>query len=383
MKQSKPSKSDHSERKHSSVGASGAHRWLNCPGSVAAEAASPQQEDSKAARSGTDKHESMEKYLGHLIAGKRAVFSPGDRDLIPVYNYVAERIKELDVEAEEALLLEEKVDLAFIDPDCYGTNDIAIVQMFGWLDVIDLKTGSVPVSPIENLQLIFYAIGIAEKYDWAFSDVRLSIGQTTADEVMSHWDISIEKLQSYVPLFKKGVERTKKKDAPRFADPKWCHYCRAAATCPELTNRSLAKAQIDFDIDEPKALVPVAKSLSPAKLSEYLEVAAKLEIWIKAVRKTAQEVLSAKKVVPGWQLIQTKGKRVWKSEKGAAAAAKKMKLDFYSQEPLSPAELEKLVGKDKFEERFSVFVTKKSSGNEVLTRVRDVTNDFEEVESEW
>ena len=385
MKESKLSKS-HSERAHSTVGASGSERWLNCPGSVQAEAEAPEQAENQWSKAGTDNHEKLEKYLRAWIKTKKfPKLHPDDESLRVVIDYVIDTVKERGL-SDDDILLEEKVDLSeIIDPDCFGTNDIALVELFGMLEVIDYKSGGKIVSPEENTQLIYYALGIAHKFDFNFDQVKLTIAQPpNSDSPISSWTIPIAKLESYIGLFKKGVERTKKKDARRYAG-KWCHYCRAAATCETLKDKTMKDVKDDFDFEDAKELVVVEKKLTPELISKYLDAADKIETWIAAIRARATEMLQDKKKIPGWQMVPTNPRRVWKSEKGAAKIAEKSKLKFYKEVPLSPNEVQTKVGKKVYQERFEVFVELKSSGNERLTRVRDVANDFDNLTTtdEW
>jgi hypothetical protein len=381
-------KISHTEREHSTVGASGSKRWLNCPGSVAAEAAAPEQADSDQGKRGTLMHEKLERIVRGWL--KTGVFKYKDQEekeeFEDLADYIVARLKEHGLSPREALLVEEKIDLSeIVDPLCFGTNDLAIVQPFGLLEVIDYKSGNELVEAKDNTQLIYYAIGIAHKQDFNFSDVRLTIYQPpNKSKPLDHWDIDINKLESYVPLFRKGVERTKKKDARRFAGD-WCKWCRAADDCETLKQETMKKIGEDFDFEEPRDLVVVEKGLTPEKVSAYLDAADKLEMWITAIRARAKEMLENKKQIPGWGLIPTRSSRVWKSEAGAAKLAKNMKVKFYKESACSPAELEKKVGKKKFQERFEVFVEKKESGNLRLGRLRDVTQDFDDIpeESEW
>lgn len=387
MKESKLSKS-HNERAHSTVGASGSERWLNCPGSVQAEANSPEQAENEWSKAGTDNHEKLEKYLRSWLKTKKfPKLHSDDEHLSVVIEYVIKRYEEMGL-SDSDVLLEQKVDLSeIVDPDCFGTNDIGLVELFGTLEIIDYKSGGKIVSPVENTQLIYYALGIAYLFDFNFTEVKLTIAQPpNTDNPIESWTIPIEKLESYIELFKKGVQRTKKKDAKRYAG-KWCHYCRAAATCETLKDKTMAKVIDDFDFEEPKELVVVEKKLTPELVAKYLDAADTIETWVSAIRARASEMLQNGVKVPGWQMVPTNPRRYWKSEKGAAKIAEKSKLKFYKETPMSPAEVQKKVGNKIYQERFEVFVDLKSSGNERLTRVRDVTTDFDEVEltttEEW
>jgi len=158
-----------------------------------------------------------------------------------IYNLVPE---------EADLLCEIRVGLEFVEPGMFGTVDAAIVELFGILWVIDYKYGAGRmVDPADNSQMIYYALGIAHKYHFNFSKVRLAIAQPRIvhkDGFFRTWDISIPKLMSWQKVFKNGVEACKKPDAP-LKPGRWCFFCPAQTICPAIENRQMEEAQTDFD----------------------------------------------------------------------------------------------------------------------------------------
>jgi len=378
---------NHTDRKHSTVGASQSERWLNCPGSVRLSALAPVQPESAAAKRGTEYHEHLEKYLKELqFKGQVKVTDEHGEVLSPVVEYIADAITERGIDVDEDFYIESKVVLDFIDPDCFGTIDVALAEPFGTLEIIDLKTGFKPVDPVKNTQLIYYALGIAHKYDFNFHTVKLTVAQpTNKEKPISSWEAPIAEIEDYVEYFSKGVKRTKDPNAKLFAG-KWCHFCPAAATCPELMKKTLGKVQEDFEVVDSKAIAVNEKALTPQKVAQYLESADQIELWVDAIRKVAKTMLEQKQVIPGWALLPTRPTRKWKDEAKAYEVAKKLKVKFYKQEALGPSQLEKTLGKDHFEKVFGKLVKKESGGSLRLGRVRDVGNDFDDeqtTEKEW
>ena len=81
---------------HSIYGPSGAHRWLECPGSIAAEAAMPEPPESPYAHEGTCAHELAEICLtrgvntdawigSKLLINKEWVVTPDMADYVQMY----------------------------------------------------------------------------------------------------------------------------------------------------------------------------------------------------------------------------------------------------------------------------------------------------------
>lgn len=228
--------SGHQTRAHSKFSASGSERWLNCAASVELEEASPPSQDNPWSIEGTQAHEVLEIvwsiYLRlHFIFEMLSKFTskePMVRHALTMIDYVLE-IKETLVDPE--LLIEERVYNGEIHPEMFGTVDTALVELFGTLHVFDYKYGQGHVvNPVENTQMIQYALGLLEKYEWAFEKVVVHIVQPRAGRPKK-WEVSIEQMRNYRDLWKKGVARVEKgKNKPMPGS--WCHWCRAKLTCP-------------------------------------------------------------------------------------------------------------------------------------------------------
>lgn len=238
----------HKERKHSKFSASGAERWMACPGSVALSEGLPDKSN-KWAEEGTKAHELLEKALraalkqGPEIKPNEATGQMLDHVQTSMafiwWKYKEHKYSEL--------LVETRVHLDFIHPEMFGTFDSAIVDHFGTLHVFDFKYGSHGVSPKDNLQMIFYGLGLAYKYDWNFSSVRLWIIQPRIHSFDGpvFWDVSIGRLRSYVSVFKKAVDRVEA-HPNEYAEGTWCHWCKAKSICPLKREVRLEKVKQSF-----------------------------------------------------------------------------------------------------------------------------------------
>lgn len=249
------------QRAHSKYSASGSERWLNCAASVALEEQSPPSKDSVWSKEGTEAHAVLETLfkIHQLKAFEETaemlgeVLSDADapamiRHGMSMVNYVL-AIKDNTFDAE--LLTEARVYNGEIHPEMFGTVDNALIELQGTLHVFDYKYGQSKVDAKENKQMIQYALGLAEKYDWQFSDVVLHICQPRAGG-NSSWALSIDKLKTYRELWRKGVARVEANKSKPFPGGH-CHWCRAKAICPakvqvrEEKNNSMFK---DLTTDE-------------------------------------------------------------------------------------------------------------------------------------
>lgn len=251
---------EHGARKHSKYSASGAERWLACPASANISEGLPDK-SSVYSLEGTAAHEVLEDMLLKAIAtGAKTVSTigasfdwkwqgPPNKEMISHTANAANFILRLhhDLPGSE-LLVETRVHLDFIHPEMFGTFDAAVVDDFGTLHVLDFKYGSGhAVSPVRNLQMAFYGVGLAHLYQWNFKRVRLWVVQPRIKgyDGPSYWEIPTLELKTYVDIFKRGVERVEEK-ANEFAEGPHCHFCKAKGICPLKRGTKISKARNIF-----------------------------------------------------------------------------------------------------------------------------------------
>lgn len=240
----------HGERAHSKFSASGAERWFNCPGSVGLSEGVPDKE-TEWSKEGTLAHELLEEILTVMIQiGSTRIFYPQVRAGIP---------KEMAFHGTNAanfimglyaknpgseVMVETRIYLSFIHPEMFGTFDGAVLDHFGTLHVFDYKYGAGhAVSPKENLQMIFYGLGLAAKYNWNFKKVRLWIIQPRIKgyDGPIFWELSIFELKEYVAKFKEAVDRVENNPS-LYEEGPWCHWCKAKSKCPLKTTARQERA---------------------------------------------------------------------------------------------------------------------------------------------
>lgn len=379
--------------KHSNLGASSAYRWMECPGSVAFLAANPQLKKSSVyADEGTAAHALAEhliekarnasvgdNYVRKMYVGKHINIArdqkPGDikisehpiegfieitEDMVEAVLVYTNEIKDaMGGDEYKELLLESKIDLSFIHPDLYGTNDAIIVRPFDRLTVYDYKHGAgVPVEVENNPQMLYYALGAAHKYRFDFKEIEMVIVQPRCE----HFDgpirrqvISIETLIAFGEEIKKAVARTKEKDAP-FSAGKWCRFCDAKPICPKLKSQAYDEMVSDFgSVDAPES-APVLREpslLNGVEIAKILHAAQMISTWVDSVKEYAHAEAEKGMQIPGYKLVAKRAHRKWKDE----ALVEKIALDIgfdrddlFSFKFRSPAQLEKLIGKDKVAE---------------------------------
>ncbi len=372
---------------HAEFSASGSHRWLNCPGSIKLSKNYPNIE-SKYAQEGTLAHECFEKILK---GGKDLSYDdldietgmlfrkPYPKEMIAhgkdAAKWVRDKFKTL-FDAE--MFVENRVDASpFTCAGQFGTLDVALVEPFGTLVVIDYKYGAgIAVDPVDdegelNPQLVYYALAVAYEHKFNFQEVELVViqprafhpsGETTRSVV-----IDIDVLKSWSSIFLDGVKETRKPDAPLKAGS-WCKFCPAAVDCPALRDRAFESAQLAFS-PQKELLMPDPNSFRLPDLGDVLTACDQLEMWIEKVRAHAVNVLERGEKIDGWKLVEKKATRKWIDENLTAVEALSEYGEDVFSEPslLSPAQFEKKFGK-KVKEWVAERVEQKSSGT---TMVKD------------
>lgn len=368
---------DETKKAHAKYSASGSRRWLSCAGSIALSEKAPEPAESRYAKEGTDAHSVLEYLVKNRSKRKAAGAFLRKKYPAAMVTHAEDALRYVEGRLAEypgaELLVEVKCDLPVSEPSQFGTTDLAILDHFGRLIVIDYKYGAgIPVYPSDgdgpNSQLAYYALGLAHQYDYNFSEVELvilqprrPIGDGENPGVRSAV-FPVEILQhTYQRIFEEGIQRAKlaaKSPENHLMAGDHCRFCPAAVICPEIKNKALREAQADFDDDLGEVDLPAVtpKSLTPETLSRVLPALDKLETWIGAVRDFAEKELERGKKIAGYALVDKRGTRVWTNPAKAAKEAHHFfgEEAFTKPELLTPAQFEKKVGD-------AVFVAKRTA----------------------
>lgn len=360
------------EKLHATFSASGASKWLNCPGSIELCKSAPPQAESKWAEEGTEAHTCLETFLKNpqkkATSIRKMLEKAHPKDMVEHALGAATELWNRVPEGAE-LLTETKVSLEFVAPDMFGTVDSAIVEEFGRLQVWDFKYGAgIPVDVEDNPQLIYYALGLAHKYDFNFTDVEIGVIQPRAEHHSGEYTrsviISVDELRAWEKIFRDGVLMAEDPLADLVAGD-WCRFCAAKAICPAVGDLAFQQARLDFAPVEMLTGAPaVALPALPTpealpNLGHVLAAGDKIEKWLEGVRQHAQHVLETGGEVEGYKLVAKRAQRAWKEDVTDEALVEFGDGVMKDPEILSPAQFEKKF-KDKVwvEER----TTRESSG---------------------
>lgn len=301
-------------KKHAKFAASNSERWMSCPGSLDLSEQAPKQIESAAASEGTKAHELMELALNASVKNLAKFFKNDDypkkmiEDVQGFVNYVYANLK-----PGFELLVEEKIQLDFLHPtEAFGTVDVAILEPFGLLHIIDFKYGFGYVDHNQNTQMLYYALGLAHKNHYDFEQVKTTIYQPRAAAEGSSADRStyyaVDEIKHWKAIFKTAVERAENADLTTDLNPgDHCKYCPAKIICPAISTQSLKDAKLAFD----DPVLPAPKELDKKDLSTILSKAHYLELWIDEVKSFAINELKEGRKVPGWKLEPTRAQKTW------------------------------------------------------------------------
>lgn len=346
---------NHSERAHSEIGASSAHRWMNCPASVSMSRGLPDVK-SDYATLGTAAHELSEHCFQEDLEARQCIGMEFEgvevtEEMASYVQFYLDKMSVYTHSEEYEVYIEEKFELPHIHKDMFGSNDFCAVKK-GELVIADFKYGKgISVEAKDNLQLIIYAIGayhdFADLYD--FKTVKLAVVQPRIEgEEWSEWNISVDELLEYEKILKDGVEKVYS-DSPPIKSGSHCRFCKAKATCPALRKQAedlLTQSFDDMNVEETPKL-PEVSTLSMEQLSKILTHSSLIEDWLKSVATHAYGLMEAGGKIAGFKLVQRRSNRKIKDEAELKEAFHDTFGDkMYRTSLQTLGALEKLIGKE-------------------------------------
>lgn len=343
---------------HAKLSASGAHRWMNCPGSVALEAQLPEGDRSSPfAAEGTAAHELAERCLrggtdasehaGDVIEADGFKFEVDDEMIENVQQYL-DYVRDIPGK----LLVEKRVDFSPWVPEGFGTAD-AIILDDDVAHVVDLKYGKgVKVDAENNPQGMAYALGALHEYGFLFDEIeefKIVIVQPRMDHI-SEFEITREQLDWWADNeLAPAAANALSDDASFTPGEKQCRFCNAKGACRALAEFNLQEACEGFSVVGDDIAPKDIAFLTNEELGDLLPSLDGIAKWIKAVEAHAQGELERGNDVPGYKLVEGRSLRKWADENDAEAALKRTKLkvaDVFTKKLISPAVAEKLLGKN-------------------------------------
>lgn len=375
---------------HAVLSASGAHRWLNCLPSARLELEFVNNESSAAAE-GTAAHALCEHKL------KKALHMRSKRP-VSVYNsdemeehsdaYVEFVMEQLELAKQSCtdplILIEQRLDFSCYVPQGFGTGDCIIIADKK-LHIIDFKYGmGVLVDAVDNPQMKLYALGALEIYDslYDIEEVSTTIFQPRRENV-STWTIRVEDLKDWAEKELKPRAKKAYDGEGEYLPGEWCTFCRAAVKCRARAEEKLKLAQSEFK------LPPL---LTDSEIEEVLSKLSDLTKWANEIIAYATDAaVNHGKEWHGFKVVEGRSVRKYKDEDAVAKVAKANGYkDIFRQSLITLTEMERLMGKSKFEKILGDLIYKPPgkptlvplSDKRPAMNVSNAKNEFNEITEE-
>lgn len=350
-------------RAHARLGPSAAARWLRCPGSVNfIEDMDEPDQAGDAAAEGTILHSFMEDCLlkdlnpidmiGEVREREGYRYELTDDDADNMLDAL-DRIDDIPGK----LFVEKRLDLSRWLPDQFGTSDVGIVGKKR-ITVWDHKFGFNAVSPVENEQLMLYALGFWDNYARHISDAedfRLIIWQPRAPSGGGEWDVHLDDLLAFGERVREAGEATRDPDAPRIPGLKQCEgcYCPGARKllCPEYAEFNLSNLvdefeQLDREAEHDLPLrLPRVNALSMKRMVHLAKHKSMVTKFFDRVHQHLMDSALKGVPTPGLKLVEGRSPpRKWKDPlEVEPVLAQALGDEAFTHKIISPTQAEKLL----------------------------------------
>ena len=383
--------------KHALLSASSAARWLICTAAPRFEEGLPES-TSAYAEEGRLAHAIGElkvsrkytridprTYTSMLIKLKKdPLYTPEmDKTTNTYLDHIMEQVMAYDTVPTVAV--EVQVDFSDYVPEGFGTCDCCIIGG-DLLSIVDYKHGrGVPVSAVGNPQMRLYALGALQRYAPVFGDaikrIRMIIDQPRLDSYTTD-EISVEELRAWGESIKPIAQKAFSGPG-EFVPGDHCRFCRGKARCRARANQNTA-------LEDFKDCIPLGRSipmqaeydatgfkpsncLTDEEIGALLVRAEGLVAWYNDLKEYALAACLNGKTIPGWKAVEGRSTRAWTDQDAALEALMAGGVEeaiIYDRVPKTLAQLEKVIGKQRFGELVGGMITK-SPGKPALAAESD------------
>lgn len=364
---------------HAKLSASGAKKWMNCPGSVLLEA-NIKDTQSAYASEGTTAHSLGEAKIRlavkeitrvkyHKLIKDLEITEDMESYTDDYRDFVIERFNAAKSKTSDAvLMLEQRLDFSQWVPEGFGTGDVVIIAD-GTMEIIDLKYGKgVPVYAPDNPQLKLYALGAINEYEFMYDiqEVTMTIFQPRIDNIDSD-TLTVEELFKWAcdveEKANKAFSGTDECVAGKHCDD---GFCKARAICRTYADERSKIAALDFK---------KPAELSVDEIAEVIDLAERLAKWSTLVKDYAlDQAINNGVKYPGFKLVEGRSNRQYSVDDTLVAA--KLIGAGYKDDDIWPrklkgiTELEKYLNKKVFNELIGDMVIK-PQGKPTLVPIED------------
>tara|TARA_R110000824_G_scaffold20891_6_gene78338 strand:- start:2001 stop:3203 length:1203 start_codon:yes stop_codon:yes gene_type:complete len=359
---------------HSPLGASGASRWMKCPGSVSF-GKGDSGESSIYAQTGSAAHCVLEKCLkegkdawefvqlyydveADIIHGQEEVegFILIDKEIADGVQVMLDEVRKRHPDASDNNSWVERVFHArVIHPLMYGRSDFTYYDDEAkTLHIWDYKNGAGVIVDVQrNTQGMYYAVGMLEELDLWLSAMTVTIHIVQpngyhSDGIVREWSVKVSDLADWLeeellPAMYEAETGTRVTAGPH------CRFCpKRFLKCEALMGQWKELKRI-MVITEKKG---GPAKLTPKELSALLKSYESSRIMFQSAEKTAFDKLNAGKKVPYFKLVKKQVTRKWK-EGAEQEINSVLGKQAYDSKLKSPAQIEKLAGGEALAAKYS------------------------------
>ncbi len=369
---------------HALLSASSASRWLKCTAAPRFEERFP-EETTEYAKEGTLAHAICElKVLKHftdkITSGaftkrynklkKDPLYKDEMDDTSNVYIDFLRTVA-MSYNTRPYVATEVHVDFSDYAPEAFGTCD-CIMICGDTLHIVDYKHGKgVEVSAVENAQMRLYALGALKRYAPIFGNsikyVVTTIVQPRITREPSSVLLSLDELYEWGESIKTPAQKAFY-GFGEFLAGEHCRFCRGRAVC-----RARAEYYLALESEKPSVFYPDANAdtVSDDEICDLIERGKQIAKWVGDLEAYAKNKILMGGRVPGLKVVSGKSIRTFTNQEAAINAAIEAgyeKSMLYKSEPLSLAQIEKLMGEKEFAEKLGYLVNKPIG---IPTLVRD------------
>lgn len=322
------------DKAHSIYGASAAHRWMRCPGSVRMNFGKSES-SSVYAEEGTEAHALLERWVGCLLEDDDYEKSHNtllvNAEMIDAVRVCVEYVQDILEENPDAIVVSEyrvQIPSKAAPGEVFGTVDIGIyIPSLEVIYVIDYKHGAGErVDLSDNEQLREYAVGLfASLPEWqsartfilAVVQPRIFDFRLPIPEVV----LTLDEIKAFHAEIERGIYRTEEPDAPLVAGEKQCRWCAASVECPARTQMALDLMGDTFrDVrDVTIENIPNPQEMTPDRIAYVLGFVDTVKQWFKDVERRAFEMTLSGVKIPGRKLVYAQAQRTWHGDEILAA----------------------------------------------------------------
>jgi len=367
---------------------SAAERWMVCSASprFCLENADliPPDTSTRFSKEGNSAHEVAAAFLQNREPNPENCPVPIDEDMRwHGWNY-AEYVQGLR-KLGSCLIVEQKMPLWYYEGR-HAIVDAAVLNP-DHFHIVDYKYGEgIIVTPEQNLQVIIYArqiiSGCVKPQPFTGGDdfpITLHIfqprGRNAADSPFHFWQTTwgeIKRISDDIAANAYIIQSNNRVKGPMpefVASEKTCQWCPAKGFCPER-RKQITSELSEFAVIEEPATLPSVRGITVEQLAAVLKHKDQIISWLNDAEEYAMERMKAGHAIPGFKLVTGRsGNRYWidpvKAVQLLTATTVLKREELIEEKVKTPAQVEKLIGKKKFNGELGKLIGK-PPGNAVI-----------------